>query len=152
MKAWLTARLRGVALQLAGRDRMQYLAQFRAALCAEDRLEPGLGFDPAFDGGPEALGSGLGQPDFPAAAVAASGDDRDEPLALERLEIAAERCTIHDKIRGECADRHRPEAAQPGQDRELRRAQPRRAEKLIIELGHVPGSLAQRQTITQLRL
>ena len=55
-------------------------------------------------------------------------------------------------VGGKCADRHRPEALQPRQNRELRRAQPGLGQKLVIELRYMPGSLAQRQTIAKFGL
>src|SRR5205823_3826629 len=110
------------ALQLAGRHRVQQRAQLGAALLPKRRLEPGLGFEPAVNGGAEALSPGIGQANFAAAAVGAARDDRYKPLALERLQIPAERRAIHDEVGGERADRHRSETAQFRQDRELRRA------------------------------
>ena len=90
---------------------------------------------------------GIGQAQLAAAAVGGGGDDLDQPVALQRQDVAAERRAIHDQQTRERVDRHRTLAPQPAQYRELGGAQPDRREKLVIELRDMPRRLADRQAI-----
>jgi hypothetical protein len=58
---------------------------WEASLFSENRLEPGLRFHPALDGGAEPLGPGIGQMNLPTPAIGASLYDGYEPITLERL-------------------------------------------------------------------
>ena len=75
----------------------------------------------------------LDQPvdDFAHAPVLQSIGERarldfDPPVALQGQDVAAEGRAVHHQLGRQRVDRHRPEALQPTEDRELRCAQPAR--------------------------
>ncbi len=113
---------------------------------AERGLEPGLRRGPVLRGGAQAGLARVGQLQLLAAPIGVVRRDRDQAIALERPEVAAERRAVHHELGGERVDRHRPEMAELGQHRELGGTQPARRQMPVVELGHVPRGLAHRQT------
>src|SRR5580700_7616395 len=91
--------------------------------------------------------TGLGQPQNLTAPVGRIRLDRDQVVALEGPDIAAERRAIHDQIRRERVDRHRALALEPREDPILGGAQPGGRQIPIVELGDVAGSLAQGEAV-----
>jgi hypothetical protein len=55
----------------------------------------GLGLDPALDSGAQAIGAGIGHPQFLAAAIGTPFHHIDEALALQRQDISSEGRPIH---------------------------------------------------------
>src|SRR5262249_2249987 len=53
--------------------------------------------------------------------------------------------SVHDHLGGERIDGHRTLPPQLRQQGKLRGSQPARCQQLVVELGHVPGNLANRQ-------
>src|SRR6266536_1621690 len=102
---------------------------------------------PAFRGGLEPLLASPGQVQLLAAAVGRSRLDPDQPVALQRQDVAPERRAIHDHLRRELIDGHRRLPSQLREDGELGRAQAARRQEPVVELRHVPSSLAHGEAI-----
>src|ERR1700720_935703 len=95
----------------------------------------------------EASCTGLGQPQRLAPAITAPPLDGDQTVTLQRQDIPSEGGAVHDHIRGKGVDRHRSQSPRFSQYRKLRRAQPARCQKLIVELCDVPGGLAHGEAV-----
>jgi len=89
----------------------------------ESGFEPRLRLHPAFRGCLEPLLASPGQVQLLAAAVGRSRLDPDQPVALERQDVAPERRAIHDHLRRELIDGHRRLPSQLREDGVLGRAQ-----------------------------
>src|SRR5712671_5762444 len=87
----------------------------------------------------KALFARLGQAEFLGAAVGFIWFDRNQPVPLERQDIAPKRGAVHHHLLGEPVDRQRSLPFQPRKDGELRHAQAGGRQELIIELGYVPS-------------
>ena len=79
----------------------------------------------------------LGEMQFLGAPVGGGRRDPDQPVALERQDVAAERGAVHHHLRGERVDGQRTLPLELRQNRELVRAQAGGREELIIRLGDV---------------
>jgi len=95
----------------------------------ESGFEPRLRLHPAFRGCLEPLLASPGQVQLLAAAVGRSRLDPDQPVALKRQDVPAERRAVHDHFGGKRVDRHRTLPSQPRQKRELGGAQAARRHK-----------------------
>ena len=93
-------------------------------------------------------------PQFLEAAVGAARSDRDQPVAFERADVAAEGGAVHDQLGRELVDRHRPAPLQPGEDAVLAGAQPRARQMPIVKLRHIARRLSHREAVAirQVRL
>jgi hypothetical protein len=80
-----------------------------------------------------------------AAAVAGQRFDPDQPIPLQRKDVAAQRRAIHHHIGCKRIDGHWPLSLQLGQNGKLRGAQSGRCEKLVIGRSHVARRLAHRE-------
>jgi hypothetical protein len=74
------------------------------ARAAEHRLELLLRPAPSLDGGAQPRLAGGGEMQLLAAPIVLAGPRGDEPLALERLDVASERGAIHHHPLGERID------------------------------------------------
>lgn len=94
-------------------------------------FERGVAFDPDRDRRGEARGAGGGEQDAATAPIVRIGLDRDQALALERLQRGGKRGPVRAEQGGERTDRggHRP--VQGHQQRKLRVGEPDRAEQRI---------------------
>src|ERR1700682_2876078 len=79
------------------------------------------------------------------APVGSTGDDRDEAVALEGEDVAAEGRAIHDQVSREGVDSQGAMALEAAQDRDLGGAQSGGRQAVVVELAHVAGGLAERQ-------
>jgi NAD(P)-dependent dehydrogenase (short-subunit alcohol dehydrogenase family) len=81
----------------------------------------------------------IGRAEFLGTAVGRDWFDPDQPIPLQREDVAPERCAIHDHVVGKGVDGQRPPLFELRQNRELSRAQPDRCQELIIKLTNVPS-------------
>src|SRR6516165_1612623 len=126
-------------------------AHVGGALGSERLLEPPLRLHPSFNPRPETGFAGLGHPQLLAPAITATLFDGDQAIALQRQDVAAERRSVHHDLRGKGIDRRRAQSPQLRENGKLRRAQPARRQKLIVELRDVACGLAHRETVAVLR-
>src|SRR5262249_45333601 len=137
---------------IIGSDIVQERAQRLGTFAAECRLELRLRLPPGFERGATPFGPCFSQSQFLAAAIDPSRANRDQALALQRQNVAAERGAVHDELGGKRIDRHGAPALQPCKNEILGRAQAERRQKLIIELRDMTGCLAQRQAVARGRI
>ncbi len=134
--------------ELRRRHALEKAAQRRRRLRADLLLEHALGAAPQRAALGHRLAPGPGDRDLAAAAVLAGGQPH-QATHLERPQVVAERGAIHDERLGQRIDRDRPPPVDLDEQAPLRGAQPERHERLIVELGHLAGRLAQGQAIAR---
>jgi hypothetical protein len=98
-----------------------------------------LRWRPRFERGLQTFFACIGQVEFLGTAVGGDRFDPDQPITLQRQDIAPERRTVHDHVLGKGVDGQRPPLFELRQNRELGRAQPDRRQELIIKLTNLPS-------------
>src|SRR5579871_231137 len=123
------------------------VAQIASPRRAEGTLEARLRARPGRECRGEARGAGAGETELLAAPVGFAAPDRDQTVALQRQNIAAERGAAHHQIGGQRIDGHWPLPFELRQDRILRGAQAAWTEEAVVKLRYLARRLPQCQTI-----
>ena len=109
---------------------------------AETLGDTGLGLAPQGKRGGQTVTAKRRESDVAGTPIL-TGNHLDQPLLLERPQVAGERGTVHHHRLREPRDRWFAHCPQHGQQRKLRRPQTARRERPIVELGDRPRGLAQ---------
>src|SRR5262249_34260568 len=85
------------------------------------------------------------------AAIGLSRFNPDQPVSLERLDVAAERGAIHDHLSRQFIDGQGSQPLELGQNRKLCRAQPGRRKISVVVLADVPSRRPDGEEVAFLR-
>src|SRR5262249_26378804 len=137
--------------EFARRRGSQQLAQVASAFGSEHGFKSRLRLGPAFERRLQALLARLGQAQLLGTAIGCSRPDADQPVPLQRQDVASKRGAVHHHVLGKRVDRQWTLSLEPREDGKLGRAQAARRQETVVGLTQASRRRAHGEAVALLR-